>query len=67
MPHTTTYANRHDLVILGQVDSDHIELDVLETGLERHGEVLVEHGVEASGALAVVVAVDSGLLDHGIQ
>jgi hypothetical protein len=36
-------------------------------GLERHGEIVLQHRVEAGDALAVVVTVDGWLGDQGVQ
>ena len=64
---TVTDADRHKLVIRGQVDTRHGDGGAPYAGLKWRVEMLVQYRVEACFALAIVVAVNSGLLDHGVQ
>jgi hypothetical protein len=43
---SATCANGHDLIAVGQVNARHGHVHAEHHGLKRHGEIVVEHGVE---------------------
>ena len=60
-------ADGGDLAVLGQIHACDGDVQPKHHGLERHGEILLEHRVKACDALAFVVAVDGRFGDQGIQ
>jgi hypothetical protein len=50
-----------------QVDLGDSHLNAQDGGLERDGQMLLDHDVEAGELLVLVVGVHNGLLSQGVQ
>ena len=59
--------DRRDLVVVGQLHAGDGDRDTEQRGLERNGEVVLEHREQAGDLLVLVVAVDGRLLDQFVE
>src|SRR5512145_1911871 len=60
-------AHGDDLLVIGHVDPLDCYLNAEHLGLERHGEVLLEHSVKAGSLLRLPVSVHSRFLDELVE